>query len=134
MIYLITSLRDGKSCISFFFKIDFRGSSSRDQISGDMGIWIKYTLRTRENNTYFLFKVFYAPSTKYEFNVVVVQLVLSKYICSIFHEPPTFATNRKQVSKANRWMKEKKMVFHIIRTYQRNEIEVNVAIFKVNYT
>ena len=30
--------------------------------------------------------------------------------------------------------REKKMGFHIIRTYQRNEIEVNVAIFKVNYT
>ena len=28
----------------------------------------------------------------------------------------------------------KQMGFHIILTYQRNEIEVNVAIFKVNYT
>ena len=93
-----------------FFKIDFREPSFRDQISGDMGIWIKYILHTRENNTYFLFKVFYAPSTECEFNVVVVQLVLSKYICSIFHEPPTFATNRKQVSKLNRWMKENKWV------------------------
>ena len=28
----------------------------------------------------------------------------------------------------------KQMGFHIIRTYQRNEIEVNVAIFQVNCT
>ena len=62
-------------------------------------------MRSQERNTYFLFKVFYAPSTKYEFNFVVVQLVLSKYICSIFHEPPTFAINRKQVLKVNGWKK-----------------------------
>ena len=45
-----------------------------------------------------------------------------------------FRYKQKTGIKGESMNERKKMVFHIIRTYQRNEIEVNVAIFKVNYT
>ena len=126
------SLQDGKSCMLFFYIFKGLYSLIRYRVIWESEQNRHCALKKTIHISYF--KVFYAPSTKCEFNVPVVQLVLTKFIYSIFHEPLTLITNRKQVSKVNRWVKENKWVSKSFWIVRWNEIEVNVAICRVNCT
>ena len=133
MIYLITSLQDGKLCIFFFLN-----RFSRAYIP-----WsdIRWYGNLNKIDVAFSRKKYVFPiqSVLRSVNQVWFQCccgttgVVKIYLLNL---PWTAYFRYKQkTSIKGEWMNERKqMGFHIILTYQRNEIEVNVAIFKINYT
>ena len=132
VIYLITSLQDGKLCIFFLYRF------SRVYIP-----WsdIRWYGNLNKIDVAFSRKKYVFPiqSVLRSVNQVWIRCccgttgVVKIYLLNL---PWTAYFRYKQkTSIKGEWMNERKqMGFHIILTYQRNEIEVNVAIFKINYT